>query len=285
MTGSVTTRYCRAGPEDADAIERFLSRYSETSMFLRSNLAECGIGNREGAHATDYILWREDDDIRAVFGLTRSGYLLVQMPDRVPDLATLIPFWAGRHVLGMSGASDQVGNVLPALGLLPDQDDLVEDEPLLVLDLHDLATGDDTLRAVCSGDGDILSNWFCSYGKETGLPFSKVDIERRVQSALVDGLVQILESEGQPIAMTSVNAAVENTIQIGGVFVPRSVRNRGYGRRVVAAQLAQARDNGVRCAILFAANKAAEAAYAAIGFRRIGTYRVVMFNTPRTIVG
>ncbi|WP_299210464.1 hypothetical protein [uncultured Tateyamaria sp.] len=65
------------------------------------------------------------------------------------------------------------------------------------------------------------------------------------------------------------------------MFLRSNLAECGIGN----AQLTQARDNGVRRAILFAASKAAEAAYAAIGFRRIGTYRVVMFNTPRTIVG
>lgn len=283
MTEQAANGFHRARAEDAEAIEGFLSRHSETSMFLRSNLAEFGIGNVKGEHATDYVLWRKNAEIRAVFGLTNFGYLLVQMPRRVPDLASLIPFWRDRSVLGMSGAADQVDPVLSALGVQPDDKDMVGDEPLLVLDLNELGHVHDNLRHPNAQDREMLLHWFASYGEETGLPFSKADIERRTRRALTGGLVQILENDGQPVAMTSVNAFVEDTIQIGGVFVPRAQRNRGYGRRVVAAQLVQARGKGVRRAILFAANQAAETAYLSIGFRHIGTYRVVMFNTLKTI--
>ncbi|WP_189369712.1 GNAT family N-acetyltransferase [Tateyamaria omphalii] len=253
-------------------------------MFLRSNLAEWGIGNADSAHATDYVLWRDDGSkISAVFGLTKSGYLLVQMPDQISDLRSLKPFWSGRKVIGMSGASDQVTHVLSALGFRPSDQDMAEDEPLLALDLNKLEPAHDTLRSPRMGDRNLLLKWFSGYGADTGLPFADADIEHRVERALRDGHVQILEEDGRPVAMTSTNAVVDDTVQIGGVFVPESLRNRGYGRRVVAAQLAQARDNGARRAILFAASKAAEAAYVAIGFHRIGTYRVVILKTPKTI--
>lgn len=49
---------------------------------------------------------------------------------------------------------------------------------------------------------------------------------------------------------------------------------------MTAARLAEARAAGARVAILFSNNDAASRAYEAIGFRRVGDYRVCVLNRP-----
>ncbi len=83
--------------------------------------------------------------------------------------------------------------------------------------------------------------------------------------------------------MTNFNAALPAIVQVGGVYTPPDFRGQGYARRAVALHLEQAREAGVREAILFAANPAASRAYEAIGFTQIGGYRIVNFDPGITL--
>ena len=85
---------------------------------------------------------------------------------------------------------------------------------------------------------------------------------------------------GAPVAKTGFNAVLPDMVQVGAVYTPPDLRGRGYARRAVALHLAQARDLGVQRAILFSANAAASRAYEAIGFQRVGAYRVALFDHP-----
>ena len=69
-------------------------------------------------------------------------------------------------------------------------------------------------------------------------------------------------------------------MQVGGVYTPPEFRRRGYARAVVAASLGEAATGGAEQAVLFTpqANKAAQRAYEAIGFRSSGRYRVTLLS-------
>lgn len=272
----------RADPADADAIESFLAQHAPTSMFLRSNLAAHGLGGSTADTATEMMICVTGGRVLGVFGISNSGYLLVQNPSLMAPPAQLRNAWAGRRVLGMTGAVAQVAPVLEALGLRDAPASLNRDEPLYDLTLSTLTGPFDDLRAPKPADHDMLCAWFADYLRDTGLSDDVAamnsDAERRATRAIERTRLAIMEVDGTPVAMTDFNAQVADIVQIGGVFVPRQLRNKGYGRRVVAAHLAQAREDGINRAILFAANKAAARAYEAIGFRHIGQFRVVLFE-------
>jgi predicted GNAT family acetyltransferase len=80
--------------------------------------------------------------------------------------------------------------------------------------------------------------------------------------------------------MTGFNAALPDIVQIGSVYTPPEFRGQGHARRALALHLAQARDQGVTTAILFASGPAAVRAYQSIGFRQIGEYAQVAFAKP-----
>jgi predicted GNAT family acetyltransferase len=71
------------------------------------------------------------------------------------------------------------------------------------------------------------------------------------------------------------------------VWTPPALRGRGYGRAVVAGALAIARHGGVTGAILATGrhNSAAQAAYRAIGFERVGDYATLIFATDAALPG
>ncbi|GGH35016.1 Acetyltransferase (GNAT) domain-containing protein [Cribrihabitans marinus] len=272
-------------PEDAAAMEAFLSGHPESSMFLRGNLMAHGIGERVAPHGTRFFLWMGRDGIAGVFGLTNNGYLMCQVPGHEAGAYAAFAFAiAGETVAGMTGVADQVAATLAALGLRAEDCALHHDEPLCRLDLSRLDAPTERLRPSGPDDEALLRSWFRSYLRDTGIASDNAaaadQADARAQDAARDGSIHLLEENGHPIAMAAINARVADMVQVGGVFVPQEQRNRGLGRRITAALLASERDRGARSAILFANNPAADRAYSALGFERVGDYRIALLPAP-----
>jgi uncharacterized protein len=131
----------------------------------------------------------------------------------------------------------------------------------------------------------LVLEWRMLYAAETSdLPDTPE--ERRRQRDLLyafhaDGYDILLFGGGTPVAYAGFNATLPDMVQVGGVFTPPLLRGRGHARCAVAASLASARSRGVARAILFTDHDhdhvAAERAYAALGFRPIGDYAMVVF--------
>ncbi|NIZ08285.1 GNAT family N-acetyltransferase [Pseudooceanicola sp. HF7] len=274
-----------AASEDAALIEGFLSGYPETSMFLRGNLAAHGIGDTADPQATDFFLWFEEDELRGVVGLTRSGFLMCQMPGQGDAaFAAVAKALEGHRIVGLTGAADQAERFLAALGLDPHLR-VNHVEPLYRLELSSLATAPLICRPAEQWEIPMLTEWFAEYETDTGLaPLDPEELRTgaiaRAERAAGHPDCRLLMEKGRPVAMAALNARAGDHVQVGGVFTPRDYRNRGYGRQATQALLLHARSQGARVAFLFANNPAAARAYEAIGFRQIGEYRVALTNAP-----
>ena len=277
-----------AQPGDETRLEDFLSGHTETSMFLRSNLAAHGIGSDEPLGTTFYV-WQTDRQIRAVFGKSNSGYLLCQNPEKAEKPA--LEFAAKvrkKPLLGMTGCATQVPLVIAGLGYPQSAWKIAGDEPLFSLDLNQLQpTVDvDNLRPACPDDLQFLPDWFRGNDIDTGFSTAGPAVDKRAKELAKKAIHRpsfcILEENGIPVAMSDLNAKLPDIVQIGGVYVPPYLRNKGYARRVVAAQLARAKKNGVQRAILFAISEPAARAYRAIGFQHIGQYRINLVDPDWT---
>ncbi|THH34415.1 GNAT family N-acetyltransferase [Aliishimia ponticola] len=279
-----------ATAQDAPAIERFLARHAETSMFLRSNLASHGIGS-DHPHGTDFFLWHKGAALGAVFGATRGGFLLCQMPQADAEAAhSFLHTVQNRAVQGLTGEAAQVRVLQDALSFPQAAWRRQEDEPLFSLELKDLPASADVNKLRLAGleDRIMLADWFRDYQLDTGLSTAGPDLDAqsqaRAEATIHRSDLRLLIEDGVPAAMVDFNAVMPGLVQVGGVFVPRAQRNRGLGRRVVAARLTQAyRDGQARRAILFAASPAAARAYAGLGFRQIGHYRTALLKAPRRV--
>lgn len=278
----------RASPDDAPAIEAFLARHPDTSMFLRGNLEAHGIDASDHDHASTYFLWPDTGEIRAVFGCSNHGFLMIQAPGQEDEaLSGAVHALAGREVQGLTGETGQVRAWLSVLGL---RDALRYEhvEPLYRLDLSELDESDDAGRLPREEDLDLLTEWYAQYEADTGLgnpdPVQRAAEGRaRARRAIAGSTVLVMTEGDRPVAMAEINAQVADHVQVGGVFVPPAARGRGLGRRVTALLLCRARANGARVAILFANNPAAARAYEAIGFRRVGDYMIALTDGPATI--
>lgn len=278
----------KARPEDVTELDDFLAGHAESSMFLRSNLAEYGLEDREHPHGATYYRAPATGPVRAVFGRTNNGFLMCQAPAVGPDLwQAFAAILQGQEVCGITGDDGQVAAALGALGLPEGAFSLNHAEPLYRLDLAALQTLDADIRRPVADDVDLLSLWFAQYMRDTGQGGDQADSLRaaitRAVEAISRGKTRLLIEDGVPVAMTGINAEVGDMVQIGGVFTPPDRRGRGHARRVVAAHLVELRDAGINTAILFANNAAAARAYEAIGFERIGAYRVAILKAPQVI--
>ena len=277
----------RAVQKDSVAIEAFLAQHPETSMFLRGNLAAHGLDNSEHRHGTSY--WFEErGGITGIIGCTNGGYLMCQAPTAARS------FWdraaevlLDRNIEGLTGVPAQVNAWIGALGLKSDAFSIKVTEPLYRLPLDALREPDMAnlvLRKPLADDFALLMQWFDGYAQDTGI--APTDGSSGKDAAAVftaHEAARILEQGGTPVAMTSLNAQVADTVQVGGVYVPPGMRGQGLGGAVVAAQLAELRSQGTRLAILFAANVPAARAYERIGFRHIGSYEIALLKSPHKV--
>ena len=277
----------RALPGDAAALERFLSQHAETSMFLRGNIAVAGLGDSTHPYATTVHVWPETGPIRAAFGRTALGYVMCQAPDAPAEVfRAYAETIADQPVAAVTGPPDASARLIGAMGLGAETFRLNHVEPLYRLDLAAMAQSPDHICPTRPEDVELLADWFFDYGVDTGIggtdAAAREEAHARAQRSMDRPALRLLIEDGVPVAMSDFNAEVSDIVQIGGVFVPRALRNAARGRRVVHAQLCEARMRGIRTAVLFANNPAAARAYEAIGFEHTGGYRVAVLHHPQT---
>ncbi len=270
----------RATLDDLPAIQDILNRHIETSMFPLSNLERHGL---DGDHARSMRYWIGD---RGVFGITKAGMLMPQMPNGTDvDWAFVGNFLAERVMIGAVGDDHQISKTLVAADLqgIPTLTDRVE--PQFSLNLSDLIVPhrpDATLVTLGEEYRQLATAWradFCAEVMNTPDPESQA--RRDISGHIERGQHRILLLHGKPVAMTGFNAALPQIVQVGGVYTPPEFRNKGFARLAVALHLAEARNQGTPRAILGAANDAATRAYEAIGFQRCGDFRLALFAKPK----
>jgi ribosomal protein S18 acetylase RimI-like enzyme len=196
----------------------------------------------------------------------------------------------GTLVKGMLGDARQIAELRDVLGL-PAQGGLDDQEPLYELTLTDLRVPDLAgYRLTPLGDAprDLVTAWRHDYLKEV-MPMPGEDFVQKAADDIAKYITadthRVLYKGNNPVAMTGFNATLPEAVQIGGVYTPPADRSRGLARRAVAMHLVEARQHGVKAAILFAASANACKAYESIGFEHIGEYTILVYETPQVIYG
>lgn len=273
-----------ADARDIPALSAFLAKHINTSMFLLSNLENFGIGNRDHAFATRYFLFENSSEIQGVIGFTNNGMLMCQLPEAT-DPSPVLACLGGHQLLGMTGHSDQVGQVLDRLPVSEGDWQINMDEPLYSLGLAELGDCADTTRPVRHEDLSWLIGWQAHYAEDAGLASrdkAEAEAEAQAQSMVNTGQHRLLFEDDEPVALAGLNARAGDAVQVGGVFTPRDKRGQGYAGRVVSAVLSELRREA-NLAILVAASHQAARAYEKIGFTHVGAYRVALLKSPITL--
>ncbi len=272
---------------DRPAIEAFLTAHVATSMFPLSNLRRYGMAGGHPRAVRFWCRW-EAGALTDVLTVTEEGMVFPQCPTGPWGEAKVVLM--GSAVKGILGDGGQVAALRQALGLV-DTGGLDEEEPLYELALADLHLPDTnglTLRPLTDALREVVIGWRRAYLKEV-MPMPGEDTEMKAASDIANYVDadthRALYQDGAPVAMTGFNAVLPEAVQIGGVYTPPKLRSRGLARCAVAMHLAEARQAGVKHAILFAASPQACKAYEAIGFERTGTYTILVYEEPQVIHG
>jgi GNAT superfamily N-acetyltransferase len=274
-------------PGDAAQLETFLVCHADFSMFLRSNSRAAGLVYQGQPLEAEYVAAFDSDQIVAVAAHCWNGMLLLQAPVNIAAVARAAVAQSGRPIAGLSGPAEQVSAARTALGLDDRPAPKFGREELFALDLADLvvpqplADGRWICRHPRPDELELLVDWRVDFAREAlqfpDSPTLRGECERELALAYEQGSNWVLE-DGGLVSYSAFNARLPDIVQIGGVWTPRELRGRGYGRAVVAGSLVEVRELGVRRAVLFAEREEAKRAYAGIGFRVVGEYGLVLFG-------
>jgi GNAT superfamily N-acetyltransferase len=275
-----------ARENDLDTIHAYLTARGDTCMMLRSNLRAAGLRYAGNPFEGEYMIAWRDAAIAGVAAHYWNGMLIVQADAAIDELAIALARHTGRRIQGFLGPLDQVSAARAALGLADARALLDDDETLMALALDELvvppaiARGELSVRRATVADRERLVRWRAAYLVETRTGLAREDAERAAATwfhdAMRDDPPWIAMHGREPVAMCAFAARMPDRVQIGAVYTPPELRNRGYARSVVAGALLAARDLGVTRAILFTPSPDALAAYRAIGFSAIGPFGVVL---------
>lgn len=277
------------GAGDEAGLETFLARHADSSMFLRANARVAGLEDRGEPFQATYAAAFESGRIVAVAAHCWNGNILLQAPQLTAEVAQAAAARSGRRVAGLLGPWAQVDAARRALGLAGAAAAKTGREALFALDLADLivpeslARGAVRHRLATAADLDLLIAWRVAFSLEalglTDGPALHAEARDDLTRSVAHGASWVLEEDGRAVAYSAFNGRLPEIVQIGGVWTPPELRGRGYARAVVAGSLLDARREGVRRAVLFAEDPAAQRAYLALGFRVTGDYGLVLFAT------
>jgi ribosomal protein S18 acetylase RimI-like enzyme len=274
------------GPGDEPELERFLVEHADSSMFLRANLRSAGLVDEGKPHQATYLAVRDGETMIAVAAHCWNGVVLVQ--GRAADLARAARAaveQTRRAVSGFSGPFAQVVAAREALGMQGCRAKVDSREDLFALALDELrvppplADGSWLCRRPVADDVPELVRWGVAYGVEALGDADTPELHEQTREQLARNKSKwVLVVDGERVAMSGFNAQLPDTVQVGGVYTPPSLRRRGYARAVVAGSLLDARSHGATRSTLFtqADNVAARTAYLALGYRIVGDYGLVL---------
>jgi uncharacterized protein len=283
----------RLDPGDEKTVEAFLLQHRDSSVMLLSNLRRCGLVAGSSAQQGLWYGAFEDDRLVGLTSFCGNGTLLPQAARRLDELIRVTVAASTRPMEGVVGPADQAWRVSEVLGLAAHQRESImldSHEILYALDLQDLhippklMSGQIHARPAEPRDMPMLTGWIIDSNAET--------YKRRLRPSEIEANLErmaghvehrwVLEQENRLLATTGFGAGTEEVVQVAGVYTPPNLRNQGFARCVVAASLVAARDRGVTRCVLFTAieNIPAQHAYEALGFERIGEFRLLVFNRP-----
>lgn len=279
----IMVRLARSG--DEGALQNFLERHADTSLYLRFFLAEGGLVDDgkplQGTYATAF----DGPEVVGVAMHNWQGAVFLQAPAKATELTRAAVKHTGRKCIALLGPFAQAQEVHRGLGSRPASK--CAKEGLFTLNIGEMIRPhSDSSTLICRrarpDDLAFLLDWRHRYEIEsTGLP--DTDATREFARSAIEGHVGrgeafVLEASGVPVSLCTRNARAAESMQIGGVWTPPELRNRGYGRAVVWGTLKQAAREGVTRAVLFTDNPAARRSYETLGFRQIDEFGIFIYT-------
>ncbi len=282
----------RLASGDESALEAYLCRYADSSMFLRSNLRAAGLSYEGKPYQAVYAASFKNGEIQGVAAHCWNDIVLVQAAESPGLLAAECVRESGRMVDGISGPWWQVLEARAALGLARTPALAEGRDYLYGLDLGKLripaAPGQAECRRPLPTELELLVNWRLSYLFATHRRRRSKEVRsecaEEIRRFQAEGAQWVLDVGGQIVAYAAFPGRIPGMVQVGGVWTPPAHRQKGYAKAVVAGALQHARDHEeARRAVLFTSetNVPAQSAYEALGFEMVGEYCLTLFAEPQ----
>ena len=281
MTGTATIRDVTEAT--VERARDFLEAHVETSLFLLSNLTTMGHRLGDELNSGNFRFMEKDDEVQAVFVLTRRGILLAETGGRT-DLAAAIlrsveadPAQLG-GVVGEWRAAESLWRILCADPRFHPTS--VSKENLYRLDLASAppeGVRDEGARVLTDCDFERWEPLSTAYAVEVELPVQgtaaqrRSDFERQASESHWWGVFD----GPRLVAIAGLNAVYKSLGQVGGVYTIPDARRLGLSRRVMETLLSDSvTRHRLEKLVLFTGeeNVGASRLYESLGFERIGHF-------------
>jgi GrpB-like predicted nucleotidyltransferase (UPF0157 family)/predicted GNAT family acetyltransferase len=278
--------------QDIKKLEEYLAPHKSECMFICSNLKEVGIEYKGAAFQGEYFGHFSDslEQLDGVIAHYWNGNVMMHASDQtiLEQLVIHLRNKTKRSIAGVLGPNIQAEYVIKNLGLSYANFSINRNEGLYGIDLETLNELDilNNFDIVSTKEvsKDLLIKWMKSYDIEALGASNDDDLEKQVEEHWNNHLQKndswVLLSDGTPVSLSAFNARLDDMVQIGPVWTPPEHRNKGFARLLLRYTLVQEKRKGTKKAILFTDNPAAIKAYQAIGFAKIGDYRLALLEKP-----
>lgn len=277
--------------QDRETLNQLLIKNVAGSYYILSNLSKGGMTYRGEAYQANYFGLYLNDNLEGVLSHNWIGSVQVFFSANVHNIAPLTTTWINyvnttqQKIDCFLGSKSDVELLLKNLnitntelraggrieGLFSLDVDAMVDPPVL----NDPSI---SIRRADISDHELISRWrhdffVESQGSEPGENLYKKaseEISRRIS----EGSLFLLSRDGEPKSFCGVSGFVNDCKIVGPVWTPMAERGKGYGRAITSGALRIIQKQGCKQAVLFTLNPQAESAYKAVGFKRIGDWRV-----------
>lgn len=279
--------------QDTKALEEYLDPHKAECMFICSNLKAAGIEYKGADFEGEYFGYFAKHGLERLLGVIVhywNGNVMMHAEGNnvLEKLILHLKKNISRPVAGILGPNTQAEHVIKNLGLSERSFSINANEGLYEINLEALneLSMSPHINVVSAQDvlKSILIEWMKSYRIEALGALNDETLEKHVQEHwnlhLQKNDSWVLLSEGTPVALSAFNARLADMVQVGPVWTPPQYRNKGFARLLLSYTLRQEERKGTKKAILFTDNPAAIKAYLAIGFKKVGHYRLALLEKP-----
>lgn len=274
-----------------DELSSYLNHYQETTMFIRNNLYYSGITYQNAPFHGEYYGSFEHNQLNGVLVHYWNDNLMMQT-ENFSVLAALVEEFqlkGTRPIAGILGEDRQANFVIDKLGLDTSLFAINYQEKLFLLNLEKMMapptihSSNCTLKTIQDCELDVIKEWLIAYhietlGDDANNPKLEESIIAEIQDKQLSQNRWVLFANKTPVSLCGFNANLPDIVQLGPVYTPPSLRNKGFARIAVYLCLKQAAAQQVKRAILFTNDNAAIRAYLALGFQQIGKYRLALLK-------
>lgn len=282
--------------DDLETLDAYLEPHTPFAFFIRSNAQKGGLDYQGQPFQAEVFGAFDGDELCGLLSHTWISSLQVFVTDHAA-IGPLAEAWRSHHQIKprkvevILGPEETVQAFRGALNI--DAHDLREggrDEWLFRIDLGDMRLPSQIhdpayiVRRATPEDGAILIPWrYDFYLEALGDPGGE-DARRRAE-ANINGMIHeknvfVLEHLGQIVSFCGCGGYLPEWRGIGPVWTPVSLRGKGYARIVTAGALNIVKAGGVQHAVLFSENPQAIRLYEALGFRKIGGWKLDFLISP-----